>query len=405
MIVISDGSRAQVVTRHAPQKARDFQGVVDDNPPRSKAMPRLVELCREDLVLVEMSRLDRQVGRLERAATLLVDDVEGADQPDVVAEVGDVAGPSTAVEVADEGRPADGAEHEVGAAEDHVALRVPSVQLELGRRGRDQIRDLRRIQPDGARRPIHRRTSTGQRFQRPVPQHLHPDLGQDPQRRAVDRLDLVRRQDLDRSIRVHKPSPRELADPRRPAPRPAVDRPVFAHVAMLRGRTSVLRWVSASAPSISVTRRICRRARRYGAHMRRKLLALAVLVAVGVAALAVGVGGIGAGTTTATEYLTANAAIGDVTDEVAATGSLAAATTYGLAFGSAPWLIEGDTEAPASDANWPVNDVAVKPGDTVTEGQVLATVEQRWSQALVRPRHARPQDCEDAGDAGPGTAG
>jgi membrane fusion protein, macrolide-specific efflux system len=109
--------------------------------------------------------------------------------------------------------------------------------------------------------------------------------------------------------------------------------------------------------------------------MRRKLLALAVLVAVGVAAVAVGVGGLGAGTTTATEYLTADAAIGDVTDEVAATGSLAAATTYGLAFGSAPWLIEGDTEAPASEASWPVTDVSVKPGDTVTEGQVLATAD------------------------------
>ena len=107
--------------------------------------------------------------------------------------------------------------------------------------------------------------------------------------------------------------------------------------------------------------------------MRRKLLALAVLVAVGVAALAVGVGGMGTGTTTATEYLTATAAIGDVTDEVAATGSLAAATTYGVSFGSAPWLIDGDTEAPASDARWPVTDVVVKPGDTVTPGQVLAT--------------------------------
>src|SRR5687768_1155916 len=109
--------------------------------------------------------------------------------------------------------------------------------------------------------------------------------------------------------------------------------------------------------------------------MRRKLLALAVLVAVGVAALAVGVGGIGAGTTTATEYLTANAAIGDVTDEVAATGSLAAESTYGLAFGSAPWLIEGETEAPASDASWPVTDLSVEPGDVVTAGQVLATAD------------------------------
>jgi membrane fusion protein, macrolide-specific efflux system len=107
--------------------------------------------------------------------------------------------------------------------------------------------------------------------------------------------------------------------------------------------------------------------------MRRKLLALAVLIAVGVAALAVGVGALSAGTATGTEYLTANAAMGDVTDEVAATGSLAAATTYGLAFGSAPWLIEGDTEAPASEASWPVTDVSVKPGDTVTAGQVLAT--------------------------------
>ena len=61
--------------------------------------------------------------------------------------------------------------------------------------------------------------------------------------------------------------------------------------------------------------------------MRLKILALAVLIAVGVAALGVSVGGLGAGTTTATEYLTSDAALGDVTDEVAATGSLAAATT------------------------------------------------------------------------------
>ena len=109
--------------------------------------------------------------------------------------------------------------------------------------------------------------------------------------------------------------------------------------------------------------------------MRLKILALAVLIAVGVAALGVSVGGLGAGTTTATEYLTSDAALGDVTDEVAATGSLAAATTYGLAFGSAPWLVDDSEDAPASETAWPVSDVSVKPGDTVTAGQALATAD------------------------------
>lgn len=109
--------------------------------------------------------------------------------------------------------------------------------------------------------------------------------------------------------------------------------------------------------------------------MRRKLFALAVLVAVGVAALAVGVGAIGASSTNATGYLTADAAVGDVTDEVAATGALAAATTYAVAFGSAPYLVDQAEGAPTSDVTWPVTDVAVEPGDAVGTGQVLATAD------------------------------
>jgi macrolide-specific efflux system membrane fusion protein len=109
--------------------------------------------------------------------------------------------------------------------------------------------------------------------------------------------------------------------------------------------------------------------------MGRKVLALAVLIAVGVAAFAVSVGGFGTGTTTATEYLTSEATVGDVTDEVAATGSLAAATTYGLAFGSAPWLVAEGEDAPTSDSTWPVTEVPVKPGDVVTAGQALATAD------------------------------
>ena len=109
--------------------------------------------------------------------------------------------------------------------------------------------------------------------------------------------------------------------------------------------------------------------------MRRKLLALVVLAALGVGAVAVSVGALGAQPAAASDYLTAEAVVGDVTEDVAATGTLAAATTYGLAFGSAPYLIEGDAEAPATDRAWPVTDVQVKPGDRVTADQALATAD------------------------------
>lgn len=109
--------------------------------------------------------------------------------------------------------------------------------------------------------------------------------------------------------------------------------------------------------------------------MRRKVLALTVLIAVAVGALAVSVGGVGAQPTAATQYLTSEAAVGDVTDEVAATGALAATATYGLAFGVAPYLIAEGDDPPASESTWPVTDVATQPGDSVKVGQILATAD------------------------------
>jgi len=107
--------------------------------------------------------------------------------------------------------------------------------------------------------------------------------------------------------------------------------------------------------------------------MKRKILALVVLVAIGIAAMAVTFGGLGAAAATTTQYLTTPATLGDVTDEVAATGSLAAATTYGLVFGADPYLTDGSDDAPQADRTWPVKDVLVKPGDRVKAGDVLAT--------------------------------
>jgi macrolide-specific efflux system membrane fusion protein len=107
--------------------------------------------------------------------------------------------------------------------------------------------------------------------------------------------------------------------------------------------------------------------------MKGKILALVVLVAIGIAALAVTFGGLGAAAATTTQYLTTPATVGDVTDEVAATGSLAAATTYGLLFGADPYLTDGSDDAPQADRTWPVKDVLVEPGDRVKAGDVLAT--------------------------------
>jgi membrane fusion protein, macrolide-specific efflux system len=115
--------------------------------------------------------------------------------------------------------------------------------------------------------------------------------------------------------------------------------------------------------------------------MKRKLLALVVLVTIGVAAVAVTFGGFGAATATTNQYLTTPATVGDISDEVAATGNLAAASTYGLVFGADPYLSTGeDGEAPQVERLWPVTDVRVKPGDRVKAGDILATAETADAQ-------------------------
>ena len=148
--------------------------------------------------------------------------VERADQPDVVDEVGEVARPPAAIEVAHERRPADGAEDEVRAAE--ARRRAPGSGRAAGTRAAPVATSASTWA--GSRRTIRvarstRRPGRRERIERPVAQDLHPDLGEDPQRRDVDRLDLVRGQDLDRAERVDQPPPRQLADPG--APRDAVD--------------------------------------------------------------------------------------------------------------------------------------------------------------------------------------
>jgi len=108
--------------------------------------------------------------------------------------------------------------------------------------------------------------------------------------------------------------------------------------------------------------------------MRWKLFAIVVLLAGAAVAVAGSLGAFGASAAAATTYLTAQAAVADVVNEVAATGTLAATTTYGLAFGAAP--VAGTTAAAgAPTVAWPVKTVSVKVGERVTKGQVLAVAD------------------------------
>jgi membrane fusion protein, macrolide-specific efflux system len=97
--------------------------------------------------------------------------------------------------------------------------------------------------------------------------------------------------------------------------------------------------------------------------MRLKVLAIVVLLVVAGGALVMAMGGLTPATTAGSTLLTAAASVADVTDEIAATGTVEATDQYDLAF--------GDPAGPSM--TWPVADVKVAVGDRVTSGQVLAT--------------------------------
>ena len=115
--------------------------------------------------------------------------------------------------------------------------------------------------------------------------------------------------------------------------------------------------------------------------MKLKIFAIVLLLVVAGGALVVATGGLPKGNAAAVTYLTAQAQMTDVSDDIAATGSVAASTAWDLAFGSAattsdPSASSSSTASTATTADsdsWSVTDVKVKVGDAVTAKQVLAT--------------------------------
>jgi len=125
--------------------------------------------------------------------------------------------------------------------------------------------------------------------------------------------------------------------------------------------------------------------------MRLKVIAIVVLLLVAGGAVLASLGVFTPSTGSATTFLTTAAAVTDVTDEIAATGTVEAVSKYFLAFGQPAVAVDGAStadgsqggDATAASVTWPVLTLAVTVGDRVTAGETLATADTSDLEARI----------------------
>ncbi len=150
--------------------------------------------------------------------------------------------------------------------------------------------------------------------------------------------------------------------------------------------------------------------------MNVKVLAAVGLIAVGAGAVAITILGVGGSQSDAVTYRTTQAALTNVQQTAAASGSLAAATVYDLAFGETPTATDGISATSSSTSSatssaasaaagtatssnagagtasvtvtWPVTAVNVSVGDLVKGGAVLAVADDTSAELAVRQAEA-----------------
>jgi RND family efflux transporter MFP subunit len=133
------------------------------------------------------------------------------------------------------------------------------------------------------------------------------------------------------------------------------------------------------------------------ARVRWKLLAVIVFLAVAGGAVAVSFGAFTPTTTSASGLLTATAAVADVSDEVAATGTVTSSETYGVGFGAAPWVVTDDaasTSPTEGGITWAVDSIKVHVGDLVQAGDELATADTADLDAQIADANRSAKSAE-----------
>ena len=124
--------------------------------------------------------------------------------------------------------------------------------------------------------------------------------------------------------------------------------------------------------------------------MKLKLVAVALLGTAGIGALVYSFGGFGAAAAQGPEYLTATASVGDVTADIAATGTLAATSRTAVVFGLDPWIVDDGATAPTSELTFRATEV---PATSRRDGQGWRHPRgrgERRSRAPAGDRKERP---------------
>ena len=136
-----------------------------------------------------------EVDRLDRVAAEEMDRIQHLAELDQVLVVHAIADPPAMVEIGHIRGARDGPERGPVAADPEVSLGVPGMKREFRRNGPDPFLDHRRVEPDALAARLDPGSGGSQELAGSLVEEVHSDLGQDPKRGDVDRLELVGRQD------------------------------------------------------------------------------------------------------------------------------------------------------------------------------------------------------------------
>jgi hypothetical protein len=166
-----------------------------------------------------------QVDRLDGVPGEEVDGIQRLGEAQQVPVVVAVADPPATVEVGDVRWAPDGPERDPVGTELDVVLFVPGMERERRGRRADPLGDHGRVETDALAAVFRLGTRRTQDLAGLYVEEVHPDLGEHAERRVMDRLELVGRQDLDRPVPEPRLGPRPLLGQRAPCVRLTATRP------------------------------------------------------------------------------------------------------------------------------------------------------------------------------------